>query len=197
MPSFLWVTPEICPIDVFPNFCTRALHRDLHQNEVYMEMVLKGSSTSIWLRNAQLAIFGASTAFWVVIREGEMNLTRGYTPWVWLMALTVASGGLLVAAVLKYADNILRQFRNPTATLKQRFYIIYCRSFFFGLYFCFAVQFVCCKCFFKDVSYTTTLRHRDLSHSNNRAVSLSVTRYYVGHDVCRWDRPDPRCHLYV
>ena len=123
MPSFLWVTPEICPIDVFPNFCTRALHRDLHQNEVYMEMVLKGSSTSIWLRNAQLAIFGASTAFWVVIREGEMNLTRGYTPWVWLMALTVASGGLLVAAVLKYADNILRQFRNPTATLKQRFHL--------------------------------------------------------------------------
>ena len=79
--------------------------------QVYMEMVLKGSSTSIWLRNAQLAIFGASTATWVVLQEGEVNLTRGYTPWVWLMAFTVASGGLLVAAVLKYADNILRQFR--------------------------------------------------------------------------------------
>lgn len=47
-----------------------------------MEMVLKGSSTSIWLRNAQLAIFGASTATWVVLQEGEVNLTRGYTPWV-------------------------------------------------------------------------------------------------------------------
>ena len=79
-------------------------------SQVYMEMVLKGSS--IWLRNAQLAIFGASTATWVVLQEGEvLHLTRGYTPWVWLMAFTVASGGLLVAAVLKYADNILRQFR--------------------------------------------------------------------------------------
>eukprot|EP00434_Breviolum_minutum_P041063 symbB.v1.2.036522.t1/scaffold5177.1/size30143/4 len=84
---------------------------------VFMEMVLKGSSTSIWLRNAQLAIFGASTALWVVIREGEMNLTRGYTPWVWLMALTVASGGLLVAAVLKYADNILRQFSTAISVI--------------------------------------------------------------------------------
>jgi len=84
---------------------------------VYMEMVLKGSSTSIWLRNAQLAIFGASTATWVVLQEGEVNLTRGYTPWVWLMAFTVASGGLLVAAVLKYADNILRQFSTAISVI--------------------------------------------------------------------------------
>ena len=70
-----------------------------------------------------------------------MNLTRGYTPWVWLMALTVASGGLLVAAVLKYADNILRQFRNPTATLKQRFHIIYFRYFLWiVLLFCSSVR---------------------------------------------------------
>lgn len=181
----------------WPKFAPE-LRMEIWCNEVFMEMVLKGSSTSIWLRNAQLAIFGASTALWVVIREGEMNLTRGYTPWVWLMALTVASGGLLVAAVLKYADNILRQFRNPTARSKQRFWY-HISDTFCGLYFCFAVQFDYClkltllqRCFVHS-----HFRHRDLSHSNDRAVSLSLTRYYIGHDVCRWDRPYPRCHLYV
>ncbi|CAK9055517.1 unnamed protein product [Durusdinium trenchii] len=85
---------------------------------VFMEMVLKGSATSIWLRNAQLAIFGASTAAWVVFQEGhEAPLVHGYTFWVWLMAFTVASGGMLVAAVLKYADNILRQFSTAISVI--------------------------------------------------------------------------------
>lgn len=41
----------------------------------------------------------------------------GFTFWVWLMACTVASGGLLVAAVLKYADNILRQFSTAISVI--------------------------------------------------------------------------------
>lgn len=89
---------------------------------VYMEMVLKGSPRSIWLRNVQLAVFGASSAALGVLfsdREAVFRdgLTQGYTPSVWLMAFTVASGGLLVAAVLKYADNILRQFSTAISVI--------------------------------------------------------------------------------
>ncbi|CAJ1378968.1 unnamed protein product [Effrenium voratum] len=89
---------------------------------VYMEMVLKGSGTSIWLRNAQLAVFGAVTALAGVVSQDlpklrQAGLLQGYTAQVWLMAFTVALGGLLVAAVLKYADNLLRQFSTAISVI--------------------------------------------------------------------------------
>merc|ERR1719210_3159766 len=82
---------------------------------VYMEMVLKKAGASIWLRNAQLGFFGALTAIVGVytndgdrVREG--GLLQGYTWRTCLAVFTLATGGLLVATVIKYADNILRQF---------------------------------------------------------------------------------------
>lgn len=82
---------------------------------VFMEKVLKGTSASIWLRNAQLAFFGSWMALLaVVVQDGskvmEGGLTQGYTWGVLWIVWMLSSGGLLVAAVLKYADNILRQF---------------------------------------------------------------------------------------
>ena len=69
-----------------------------------MEMVLKGSGTSIWLRNAQLAVFGAVTALagvvsqdlpklrqaggasiWVGLVGGWVGLVGGFGGWVWLV----------------------------------------------------------------------------------------------------------------
>jgi len=89
---------------------------------VYMEMVLKRSPKSIWLRNVQLSIFGATSAVLGIMTKDSQavlsgGLTQGYTAYVWLMAFTVASGGLLVAAVLKYADNILRQFSTAISVI--------------------------------------------------------------------------------
>merc|ERR1719384_2059211 len=82
---------------------------------VYMEMVLKQAGASIWVRNAQLGFFGALTAIVGVytndgerVREG--GLLQGYTWRTCLAVFTLATGGLLVATVIKYADNILRQF---------------------------------------------------------------------------------------
>merc|ERR1719203_60962 len=82
---------------------------------VYMEMVLKEAGASIWLRNAQLGFFGTLTAIVGVyandgerVREG--GLLQGYTWRTCLAVFTLATGGLLVATVIKYADNILRQF---------------------------------------------------------------------------------------
>mmetsp|Transcript_65125 Transcript_65125/g.167998 ORF Transcript_65125/g.167998 Transcript_65125/m.167998 type:complete len:364 (+) Transcript_65125:109-1200(+) len=82
---------------------------------VYMEMVLKQKDASIWLRNAQLGIFGAVTALIAAfVNDGQRirddGLLQGYS-WRTLAAIfTLATGGLLVAVVIKYADNILRQF---------------------------------------------------------------------------------------
>lgn len=82
---------------------------------VYFEKILKGSSGSVWLRNLQLGLFGTALGlvglWWA---EGTAVAHRGfffgYTPAVWGVVLNQAFGGLLVAVVVKYADNILKGF---------------------------------------------------------------------------------------
>ncbi|XP_068588214.1 UDP-galactose translocator [Cebidichthys violaceus] len=82
---------------------------------VYFEKILKGSSASVWMRNIQLGIFG--TALGVLglwYNDGaavaELGLLFGYTGTVWCVIFNQAFGGLLVAVVVKYADNILKGF---------------------------------------------------------------------------------------
>ncbi|XP_006903388.1 PREDICTED: UDP-galactose translocator isoform X3 [Elephantulus edwardii] len=82
---------------------------------VYFEKILKGSSGSVWLRNLQLGLFGTTLGlvglWWA---EGtavaHYGFFFGYTPAVWGVVLNQAFGGLLVAVVVKYADNILKGF---------------------------------------------------------------------------------------
>nr|XP_040049681.1 UDP-galactose translocator isoform X2 [Gasterosteus aculeatus aculeatus] len=82
---------------------------------VYFEKILKGSAASVWVRNVQLGIFGTAlgaVALWwqdggAVVERGVLF---GYTGAVWCVVLNQAFGGLLVAVVVKYADNILKGF---------------------------------------------------------------------------------------
>lgn len=82
---------------------------------VYFEKILKGSSASLWLRNVQLGLFGTILGllglWW---NDGpqiaEKGFLFGYTPMVWGVIFNQAFGGLLVAVVVKYADNILKGF---------------------------------------------------------------------------------------
>lgn len=82
---------------------------------VYIEKLLKQSTSSVWVRNFQLGIFGAIVAFGgAMAQDGQQilhaGLFQGFNWRVVLAVFTHASGGLLVAVVLKFADNILRQF---------------------------------------------------------------------------------------
>lgn len=82
---------------------------------VYFEKILKGSSASVWVRNVQLGIFGTALGllglWW---NDGaaiaERGFLFGYTSMVWCVIFNQAFGGLLVAVVVKYADNILKGF---------------------------------------------------------------------------------------
>ena len=47
----------------------------------------------------------------------EDGFLYGYTPFVWLATLTQSAGGLLVALVLKHADNILKGFATSLAII--------------------------------------------------------------------------------
>ena len=82
---------------------------------VYFEKMLKGSNASVWLRNVQLGMFGTATALLgVALKDGtrirDLGVFHGYSVLVWVVISQQALGGLIVALVVRYADNILKGF---------------------------------------------------------------------------------------
>lgn len=84
-------------------------------SSVYFEKLLKHSTASLWVRNVQLGAFAlpiaVATMVWTdgtaIRRQGLFFGFNGAT--LGVVALN-AAGGLLVAAVMKYADNIIKTF---------------------------------------------------------------------------------------
>ncbi|XP_012672927.1 solute carrier family 35 member A3b [Clupea harengus] len=82
---------------------------------VYFEKILKETIQSVWVRNLQLGIFGLVFGLMVAfVNDGEAiresGMFRGYNSLTWTVVLLQALGGLVVATVIKYADNILKGF---------------------------------------------------------------------------------------
>ena len=90
---------------------------------VYFEKILKSSkSVSIWHRNIQLGIFScifATINLFLVDLQRILNVGFffGYSPVVWGVIANQALGGLLVAVVVKYADNILKGFATSASII--------------------------------------------------------------------------------
>ncbi|KAK7888496.1 hypothetical protein LTR67_008842 [Exophiala xenobiotica] len=89
---------------------------------VYFEMILKRTQVSIWVRNIQLsfgclviALVGAFVWDGQAIRNG--GFFQGYNSVVLLVILLQAGGGLIVAMVIKYADNILKGFATSLSVI--------------------------------------------------------------------------------
>ncbi len=83
---------------------------------VYMEKVLKGSrKVSLFMRNIQLSLFGIVLGLLNVYTNDLTKVTQGgffqgYNRAVIGVVLLQAGGGLMIAVVMKYADNILKGF---------------------------------------------------------------------------------------
>ncbi|XP_051949661.1 UDP-galactose translocator isoform X2 [Xyrauchen texanus] len=107
---------------------------------VYFEKILKGSSASVWMRNVQLGIFGTLLGllglWWndgdVIVEKGFLF---GYTPMVWGVIFNQAFGGLLVAVVVKYADNILKGFATSFSIIVSTVTSVYLFGFHVDLIF--------------------------------------------------------------
>lgn len=89
---------------------------------VYFEKILKNSKTSIWVRNIQLGLFGTFFSLMTVYvsdfdKVQEKGFFFGYSPLVWVNIIVQSSGGLLVAVVVKYADNILKGYATSIAII--------------------------------------------------------------------------------
>lgn len=91
---------------------------------VYFEGLVKGnevSPPSLWVRNVQLCVFTIPLAAIAVVSQRSTVFARGVltgidAPTSILITLN-ASGGLLVAAVIKYGDNILKNFTTACSVI--------------------------------------------------------------------------------
>ncbi|KAJ1456130.1 nucleotide-sugar transporter-domain-containing protein [Pelagophyceae sp. CCMP2097] len=89
---------------------------------VYFEMVLKASSISVWARNIHLGTAACIIAVIGVYTKDSRKVERcgflgGYGGVVWLYVATQAVGGLLIAMIVKFADNILKAFATSVAII--------------------------------------------------------------------------------
>ncbi|KAJ8418992.1 hypothetical protein AAFF_G00004910 [Aldrovandia affinis] len=82
---------------------------------VYFEKILKQTKQSVWIRNIQLGMLGMVFGLMGVFvydgdRVRESGMFQGYNRLTWIVVSLQALGGLVVAVVIKYADNILKGF---------------------------------------------------------------------------------------
>jgi len=84
---------------------------------VYFEKILKKSEVSLWTRNVQLGLYSiaiglvgwrAEVAGMAVAPAG--GFFHGYTSLTFLNVAVQSGGGLIIAVVIKFADNILKNF---------------------------------------------------------------------------------------
>lgn len=101
---------------------------------IYFEKILKGSSISIWMRNVQLSVISipaglihAAVKDWASLIDH--GFFYGYNYFVIYLILLQALGGLLVAVVVKYADNILKGFATSLAIILSCILSIYLFGF--------------------------------------------------------------------
>ncbi|EGD77469.1 UDP-N-acetylglucosamine transporter [Salpingoeca rosetta] len=89
---------------------------------VYFEKILKGTKQSLWLRNIQLSLFSIVLGLiGVVVNDGDRVAEGGffqyYSTVTWIAISLQAFGGLIIAAVIKFADNILKGFANSISII--------------------------------------------------------------------------------
>lgn len=90
---------------------------------VWFERIVKKTDQSIWLRNIQMSFlsFVIGLIFGVYIYDGDLVLKNGffsgYNIYLWITIILQVIGGLVVAMVVKYADNILKGFATSLAII--------------------------------------------------------------------------------
>jgi len=87
---------------------------------VYFEKVVKTKKdVTIWVRNVQLGLFSLPQAATLLLADrmiiANQGLFVGFNTLAWTVVTLKALGGLLVAAVVKYADNVLKTYATAIA----------------------------------------------------------------------------------
>ncbi|XP_059156140.1 UDP-N-acetylglucosamine transporter-like [Physella acuta] len=119
---------------------------------VYFEKILKGSRQSVWIRNVQLGVLGSIMGvITMFVNDGEKLLQNGffhgYDSVVWFVICLNSLGGLLIAVVVKYADNILKGFATSGAIICSCVASIYFFHFQLSIEFTFGAGHVILACY--------------------------------------------------
>ncbi|CAD5121467.1 DgyrCDS9972 [Dimorphilus gyrociliatus] len=114
---------------------------------VYFEKILKGSKGTIWLRNVQLGGFGILAGLATVYTKDcstawTNGFFFGYDYLVWIVIAIQAMGGLMVAVVVKYADNILKGFATSASIIISSIAAIFLFNFQLSVQFIFGAGLV-------------------------------------------------------
>ncbi|MCO5613692.1 hypothetical protein L7F22_067970 [Adiantum nelumboides] len=86
---------------------------------VSLERLMKKKGAKLWYQNTQLSFFSFLPAAALVVydcyKTGDYNFMRNFGFWPWMTVLTRAAGGIVVALVIRYTDNILKSFATSSA----------------------------------------------------------------------------------
>jgi UDP-sugar transporter A1/2/3 len=83
---------------------------------VYFEKYVKGKhAASLWVRNIQLGIYGVPlSTLYALVKDGRRiytgGLLQGFDSATWMVIALQVFGGLVTGMVVKYCDNILKNF---------------------------------------------------------------------------------------
>lgn len=83
---------------------------------VYFEKLIRfNPKQSIWIRNFQLAMFCLVISTIAMLYQDyrsiqALGILQGYSSLTWIIVFLQAFGGLVVASVVKHADNVLKGF---------------------------------------------------------------------------------------
>lgn len=89
---------------------------------IFFEKMLKGADISVWMRNVQMSLLSIPISVATCFIADYNKITakgffHGYDAFVVYLVFLNAGGGLLVAMVVKYADNILKGFATSLAII--------------------------------------------------------------------------------
>jgi len=101
---------------------------------IYFEKMLKTSDLSVWMRNIQLSLLSLPLSLITAYISDSNDISEkgfffGYDLFVYFLVVLQATGGLIVAVVVKYADNILKGFATSLAIVLSCIVSIYLFSF--------------------------------------------------------------------
>ncbi|KAL7079417.1 hypothetical protein ACQ4LE_001444 [Meloidogyne hapla] len=86
---------------------------------VYLEGVLKQSSCDIWMQNIRISLITLPFSLLTIASDADQiqkgGFFAGWTWRLWLIVLSTSGNGLIVAVVMKYADNIKKGYCQSVA----------------------------------------------------------------------------------